>query len=117
MVAVLLLVKQAANFKFSFENSDKLVAYKIRESIKRKAENRYQEVDEVWLGIHQETELSNDRSIDRALKVIWVPKEHPFRRIFLVHRIGIGYRVVQFFPLGKLAYCGLATRLSRLSLV
>jgi len=40
--------QQAANVKFSFENSEKLAPCKIRESIERKAENRYQEIDEVF---------------------------------------------------------------------
>jgi hypothetical protein len=68
---------------------------RVRESISNIA-------NQVWLGIHQEAELSDKTSTDLALKQIRLPKSHPFARMFLVHRLpwhdGGGYRVVQFFP-------------------
>ena len=90
--------QQAATFGFSLRDSDKLVAFKIREAIENKAKKPYEKVDQAWLGIHHQTELSNESSTDLALRHIRLPKVHPFARIFLVHRVGPGYRVVQFFP-------------------
>jgi hypothetical protein len=86
------------NFEFSLENADKLAAYAIRKEINKKANKRYEQVDEAWLGVHLETELSDERSIDYMLQQFGVPKRHPFKRIFLLHKAGIDRRVIQFFP-------------------
>jgi hypothetical protein len=97
--------QQAVNFKFSMSESDNLTRCKIREVIEKKTQKSYQRVDQAWLGIHQEAELSDKSSTDIALRQIRIPKSHPFTRIFLVHRLpwhdGLGYRVVQFFPTWK----------------
>jgi hypothetical protein len=90
--------QQASTFRFSIRDSDKLAASKIREAIEKKAQKPYEKIDQAWLGIHRETELSNESSTDLALRQIRLPKVYPFTRIFLIHRVGPGYRVVQFFP-------------------
>src|SRR5262249_20958650 len=78
------LGQQALNFEFSLENADKLAAYAIRKEINKKANKRYEQVDEAWLGVHLETELSDERSIDYVLQQFGVQKRHPFKRIFLL---------------------------------
>jgi hypothetical protein len=93
---------QASVYKFSFKEPDKLIRESVQKRILEKSKKKYQKVDEVWLGIHQEADLSDKGSTDLALKQIWLPKSHPFARMFLVHRLpwhdGGGYRVIQFFP-------------------
>ncbi len=93
---------QAIIYKFSITEPDKLIRESVEKRIVEKSKKKYQKVNQVWLGIHQEAELSDKTSTDLALKQIRLPKLHPFTRIFLVHRLpwhdGSGYRVVQFFP-------------------
>lgn len=96
---------QAIVYKFSVWEPDNLIRESVEKRIMQKARKLYSNVDQVWLGIHQEAELSDKGSTDLAIKEIVLPGRHPFSRIFLMHRLpwndGGGYRVVQIFPTVK----------------
>jgi hypothetical protein len=103
--------QHAAAFKFSIEEPDRLIRQRIEKALKAKTGSPYENVDETWLVIHQQAELSDKESTDLALGQIEISDRHPFKRKFLVHTLpvhdGRGYRVVQFFPSWKTVRFGI----------